>query len=73
MLAVALVLIAGWLLGSMIGSLAYFAGEPETAIFPFKDNKKQVDQAFKQQRQPWLEVNPSYRPQVANFKIKPEA
>lgn len=39
MLAVALVLISGWLLGSIIGSWAYFAGAPETKISPLKTIK----------------------------------
>ncbi|NBD32344.1 MAG: hypothetical protein GVY17_05075 [Cyanobacteria bacterium] len=68
MLAVALVLIAGWLLGSIIGSWAYFAGAPETEISPFKNYKKQVYQNLKQKRQTWLQTNRPRQTQVAGFK-----
>jgi len=50
MLAVALVLITGWLLASTIGTWAYFAGSPETEISPFNNYQKQIYQEIKQQR-----------------------
>jgi gas vesicle protein len=68
MLAVALVLIAGWLLGSIIGTCAYFAGAPETEVSPFKNYKKQIDQRFNQERQTGLQTNRTRQPQIATFK-----
>lgn len=50
MLAVALVLITGWLLASTIGTWAYFAGSPETEISPFNNYQKQLYQKIQKQR-----------------------
>ena len=68
MLAVALVLISGWLLGSMIGSWAYFAGAPETKISPFKNYQKQVYQRLKEEWQSGLPNNRTRRGKVATLK-----
>jgi len=66
MLAVALVLIAGWLFASIIGTWAYFAGSPETEISPFKNYQKQVYQTLKQERLARLNASRSRPPKMAS-------
>jgi len=66
MLALAFVLIAGWLLGSIIGTWAYFAGSPEIKVSPFTNYKKQVYKTLKQERDSWLKVN---RPRQKNVGV----
>lgn len=59
MVAVAIVLIGGWLLASVIGSWAYFAGRPEAEISPFHNYQKQIYQRLYQQRQARLRATSS--------------
>jgi hypothetical protein len=66
MFAVAFVFIAGWLLASIIGSWAYFAGSPETKISAFNDDQKQVYQTLKQEREAYLKANRSRQDKLAS-------
>lgn len=50
MLALVIVLVAGWFLASAIGTWAYFVGQSEANIVPFQNLQTETYQFLREQR-----------------------
>jgi hypothetical protein len=61
MLALAIVLIGGWLLASGIGTWAYFVGKSEEQITPFINVESKTYEFLREQRKAKLKSQPSSR------------